>query len=461
MRPPPASVSEQPGAVSVVPPAPGRSWRLLSPAVLSWILFDFATTVFSYVVLTRYFNEWIVIERGQPDAVIGLMGASVSILLVFTLPTLGALSDRIGRHKPFLTAFTLAAIGGTAALGLVDSVLVALLVAGVAIFAFNSAEAQYHPLLASVAPSERRSLVSGLGVGVGYVGAFVALYLLGSIVADGDNQAAFLPTAALYLAFALPCIVLVRDHRRTPGQVDPAPAGGGRAGNRLTLARLPLSAASQVLASVRAAWGRPHGRLLLARFLYVDAIATVIAFMTVYARRTGDFSSSELDLLIGISIGFAIVGAIAAGLLVERLGPRNVLLVTLLGVVAALLVTAVSGLSAVLWVVGPIVGVALGSVSASDRVFLLRLIPPNRRGEDFALYALVGKLSNGFGPLVLWGGTIFLLSNVLAAASTFTASRVAICVLAMAALAGAWLVRPLPNPRATDPDPVAGAARPS
>ncbi len=447
MRPPP-SVSEQPGAVSVAPPAPGRSWRLLSPAVLSWILFDFATTIFSYVVLTRYFNEWIVIERGQPDAVIGLMGASVSILLVFALPTLGALSDRLGRHKPFLTAFTLAAIGGTAALGVVDSVLVALIVAGVAIFAFNSAEAQYHPLLASVAPPDRRSLVSGIGVGVGYVGAFVALYLLGAIVADGDNQAAFLPTAALYLAFALPCIVLVRD--RTARRVEPAPAGGGR---------LPLNAASQALASVRAAWGRPHGRLLLARFLYVDAIATVIAFMTVYARRTGDFSSGELDLLIGISIGFAIVGAIAAGLLVERLGPRNVLLVTLLGVVAALLVVAVSGLSAVLWVVGPIVGVALGSVSASDRVFLLRLIPPNRRGEDFALYALVGKLSNGFGPLVLWGGTIFLLTNVLAAASTFTASRVAICVLAMAALAGAWLVRPLPNPRATDPDPVAGTAR--
>ncbi|MBA3617490.1 MAG: hypothetical protein H0W52_15445, partial [Rubrobacteraceae bacterium] len=52
------------------PPLDGRLTRL---PVLSWVLFDFATTIFSYVVLTRYFNEWIVIEQGQPDFVIGLM----------------------------------------------------------------------------------------------------------------------------------------------------------------------------------------------------------------------------------------------------------------------------------------------------------------------------------------------------------------------------------------------------
>jgi MFS-type transporter involved in bile tolerance (Atg22 family) len=27
--------------------------------------------------------------------------------------------------------------------------------------------------------------------------------------------------------------------------------------------------------------------------------------------------------------------------------------------------------------------------------------PSERQGEDFGLYALVGKVSNGFGPLVL------------------------------------------------------------
>ena len=92
--------------------------------------------------------------------------------------------------------------------------------------------------------------------------------------------------------------------------------------------------------------------------------------------------------------------------------------------------------------IGPLLGIVLGSLSAVDRVFLLRLVPPERRGEDFGLYALVGKLSTGFGPLVLWGGTI-LVAHDLAGMSKFDASRVAVVVLAGAALAGLLILRPL------------------
>jgi len=415
-------------------PIDGRLTRL---PVLSWVLFDFATTIFSYVVLTRYFNEWIVIEQGQPDYVLGLMSATVAIVLLVALPSFGVLADRLGRHKPLLAVFTLTAISGVVLLGLVDGVLIALVVAGVAIFAFNSAEAQYHPLLASVAPPERQSRVSGVGVAVGYVGTIVALILLGQLVAGGTNQRAFLPTAGLYLLFALPCLLFVRDHRRAraPG---PADTGGSLAG-------IPVRAVRQLAASVRAAAGRPHGRFLLARFFYVDAIATVIGFMTVYARRTGDFESRELDLLLAISTSFAIVGALAGGLLAGRIGPKRVLLATLVMVTIALLAAGASGSGALLWIVGPAVGVALGSVSASDRVLLMRLVPPERRGEDFGLYGLVDKVSNGFGPLLLWGGTIALLADVLAVTSTFGASRVAVCVLAGSAFVGLLILRPVPE----------------
>jgi len=411
--------------------------RLTGLPVLSWVLFDFATTVFSYVVLTRYFNEWIVIEQGQPDFVLGLMSASVALVLIVALPSLGVLSDRIGRHKPLLAVFTLTAIAGTAMLGLVDGVLIALVVAGISIFAFNAAEAQYHPLLATIAPPERQSRVSGVGVGVGYVGTIVALLLLGQLVADGSNQRAFLPTAALYLLFALPCLLFVRDLRRSR-KPEPTPGDSSLLG-------LPARALHQLAASVRSAAGLPHGRFLLARFLYVDAIATVIGFMTVYARRTGDFESRELDLLLALSTGFAIVGALGAGFLAARIGPKRVLLGTLVMVTVALIAAGASGSSALLWVVGPLVGVALGSVSASDRVLLMRIVPPERRGEDFSLYALVGKVSNGFGPLVLWGGTIFLLADALAVTTTLGASRVAICVLAACAFAGLLILRRVPD----------------
>ena len=55
---------------------------------------------------------------------------------------------------------------------------------------------------------------------------------------------------------------------------------------------------------------------------------------------------------------------------------------------------------------------------------------------------LVGKLSSGFGPLVLWGGTVLVATEV-AGLSRFTASRIAVVVLAGAAVAGFLVLRPL------------------
>lgn len=407
-----------------------RAWRLLSPPVVGWVLYDFANTIFSFVVVTRYFNDWIVEERGQPDVYVGLMTAAVSLGLLLALPLTGAWVDRTGRHKPVLVTFSLACVAATALLGVVQPVLLALVVGAIAIFSFNLADSQYHPLLSVVAPEARRGRVSGLGVGIGFVGSMVALVLLGVTVDDGEAQTAFLPAAALVGVFAIPCYLLVRDRPRSAQEEAAARE------------RLRVPPLKQLRASVARVRGTPQGRLMLARFLYVDAIATALQFLTVYARRTGDFDGDSIDLLLAISIVFAIVGAVGGGLLTERHGPRRVILGVLALTIGSLLAVAGTGSGALLWVGGPLIGVALGCLSAVDRVFLLRLAPADRRGEDFALFALVGKLSSGFGPLVLWGGTLLLATEVLGL-SEFTGSRIAVVVLAGAALAGALVLRPL------------------
>jgi UMF1 family MFS transporter len=227
----------------------------------------------------------------------------------------------------------------------------------------------------------------------------------------------------MFAVVALPLFFLVHEHRE--------------AGERP-----PAGPFAQLAATVRRARREPHGRLLLARFFYVDAIATVLQFMTVYARRTGDFDGGDINLLLAIATVAAIGGALGAGLLAERIGPRRVVLGTLTMTVVALVIGAGTGSSALLWVLGPLIGIALGSLSAVDRVFLMRLVPEERRGEDFGLYAMVGKLSSGFGPLVLWGGTVLAMTE-LAGLSKFDASRVAIFVLAGAALVGYVILSPL------------------
>ena len=200
----------------------------------------------------------------------------------------------------------------------------------------------------------------------------------------------------MFLVFALPCFFLVRERRRPAPDPDAPPSR-------------PFA---QLAATVRRARGAPHGRLLLARFFYVDAIATVLAYLTVYARRTGDFDGDSIDQVLALSAVAGIVGALGGGMLAERIGPRRVVLGHARDRGRRAARRGDHGLGRAL----------VGRRAAARRRARARCrrstacsccgsCRPERRGEDFALYALVGKLSTGFGPLVLWGGTILVFDR--------------------------------------------------
>ena len=414
--------------------APSRPFRLFSAPVLGWAFYDFANTIFSFAVMTQYFNKWVIEDQGRPDIHVGIMGFIVGLALVVVMPAMGAISDQLGRRLPFLAAFTLACIGATGVLGSIDDVTIALVIAGFAIFSFQLALSMYDPLLATVAPEEHRGVVSGLGVGLGYLGVLIGSQVLAVIVssAGDDRQAAFVPTAILFAVFSIPIFVFVRE---------PRPATRAAADKLSVIVRRALGQLAATTTHIRREQ-RDVGRFLIARFLYVDAIATVIAYMTVYMGRVGDFTTQQETIVLGSAMLAAAIGAFISGRLVEAHGPKFVLQWILRIATVTLLTAAISGSDELVWVLGPAIGVTLGAVWTSDRVFMMRLSPPEVRGEYFGIYNLVGKLSSGIGPLVLWGGTIWLLHDN-GSWSELDASRVALGMLALAVVAGLWVLRPL------------------
>ena len=68
-------------------------------------------------------------------------------------------------------------------------------------------------------------------------------------------------------------------------------------------------------------------------------------------------------------------------------------------------------------VAGAILGSGLGGVQVADRVFMVRLSPPERVGEFFGVYGLVGKASQVIGQLV-YGLIVFLLFDSMGTAPT-------------------------------------------
>ena len=85
-----------------------RPWRLLSAPVVGWVLYDFANTIFSFAVVSFAMSLWTIRFLGEgPGTLWFTIAVSASVLLNAAVsPILGAMSDRVGRRKPFLAVFT-------------------------------------------------------------------------------------------------------------------------------------------------------------------------------------------------------------------------------------------------------------------------------------------------------------------------------------------------------------------
>ncbi len=363
--------------------------------VVSWALYDFANSIFALNILGLYFTLWVTVDHGAPDILYSVAYSGSMLAIALTSPLLGAVSDRAGRRLPLLAFFTFLCIGFTAMIGKVGGLMGGLLFFMVANYGYQSALVYYDSLLASVSNQSNRGKISGLGVGVGYTGAIFGILLIRPFVESGGRENAFLPTALLFFIFSLPCFIFVREK------------GGGEG---LSWGHL-RQGYHQLLDTI--AHLRKYSalmRFIIARFLYVDAINTVTAFMSVYLVKVIGFSDAEVQNYLIVATVFAVIGALAYGRVVDWLGPKKTLIIVLCQWVTVYIGIAVTFYAPAFWLLGAIAGVSLGATWATDRVFLTRLAPPERLGEFFGIYELAGRFAAVIGPMV-WGITLVVLGG--------------------------------------------------
>jgi MFS transporter, UMF1 family len=380
-------------------------------AVVSWVLYDLANTIFSMGVVSLYFSLWVRDEVGaaRADTVYGIITAISMAIIFVSSPLLGAMTDRARRRMPFLVASTVVCVVFTALLtrGGFHVTAALFIVANVA---YQAGLQFYDAMLPEVSHEGNRGKISGIGVGVGYLGSFVAVGL-GLWLGTADKPLLFTTIAALFLLLALPCFLFVRER----GNPNPRPVFG------LQMVR---ESTRQTLLTLRSGSEYPGLlRFLLGRVFYTDSINTVISIMALYTVNvavagglTEDAGEREAQLVLMTAICFAVVGGFAWGWLVDRLGPKRTLnfvlrlwMLTFLGAAAVGIV----GLPLLaLYVVTSAAGVALGGIWAADRPFMLRLTPPSRIGEFYGLYGMVGRFSAITGPLI-WAGTSYVTIRVL------------------------------------------------
>src|SRR4051812_12737972 len=390
-------------------PAPaGAPPVIRTRAVVSWVLYDLANTIFSMGVVSLYFPLLVRAHAGANNADFewGVIGAISMGIIFVASPLLGAMTDRAPKRMPFLVVSTLICVTFTALLAR-GGFYVSAVCFIIANIAYQAGLQFYDAMLPEVSHEGNRGKISGIGVGVGYLGSYIAVGLgLKSVFGSDDKAFLFTMIAVFFLLFALPCFVFVKER----GNPEP---------REVFSLRMMQASTRDTIRTVRSTSEYPGLlRFLVGRVFYTDAINTVISIMVLYtinvAEQTGlSYAEGEqaAQLIMMTAITFAVVGGFAWGWLVDRFGPRKTLNAVLFMWVGVFLLAAAVGMLALplltLYVVACSAGVALGGIWAADRPFMLRLTPPSRIGEFYGLYGMVGRFSAITGPLI-WAGVTWL-----------------------------------------------------
>ena len=146
---------------------------------------------------------------------------------------------------------------------------------------------------------------------------------------------------------------------------------------------------------------------LLAYWLYIDGVDTIIRMATAYGSDIGLSTSSMITaLLITQFIGFP--ATLVFGIYADKIGFKKILTI---GISIYILVTFyATNMSTALefYILAVTVGLVQGGSQAISRSFFSTLIPKNKEAQFFGFYNLVGKSAVFLGPvLVSWVALMF------------------------------------------------------
>ncbi len=356
-------------------------------AVGGWISFEVANVVFWMGIVGMVFPLW-----AGDDVTVGYTLAATMAVVLLASPIIGALSDQSGRRKPYLMGAAAICVAATMFVG-EGSLISSLALFALAFTSMELATILYNSLLVEVSNRNNRGAIAGLGVGVGYLGAFIAVGCALIFSEDKGYLFVFKALALIYLLFALPIFLFLKEQNGRKAK------GPGNAGNPLALAFTQIIG---VAGSLKKYPGlRPY---LAARFFYMLGINTVTAFAVRYGTETIGLDERKIQIIMIVGISVAVPSALIWGWMVDRYGSFLVLLLSIL-VWLGLLFIAVGipwmGLPEGLWwLIGCMTGIGLAGIFTADRPVMTGFAPREQMAEFFAIHAMAGKTGRVIGPFM-------------------------------------------------------------
>ena len=381
--------------------------KKLNKSAWSWALYDWANSAFATTVMAGFFplffkSYWASnLSDAESTFAIGSVNSLVGLLIAFSAPVLGALADAGDSKRKFLFSFAFLGIIATGYLFFIpeSSWKLAVVFYGIGVIGFSGGNIFYDSLLVTVSKEKERNRVSALGFSLGYLGGGI-LFLLNVAMFlypnwfGLENQIeavlwSFLSVAVWWLIFSLPIYLNVKEpvQNASKKQINTVIADAFE--NLLNTAKSIKKFKSAVI-------------FLLAYFLYMDGVDTIIRMATSYGSDIGLSATSMIQaLLLTQFIGFP--ATLVFGYYADRFGYKYSLSFAIIVYIFVVLFSSQMDTALEFYIVASVIGLVQGGVQANSRSFFSTLIPENKAAEFFGFYNFIGKSSVFLGPFMVSG----------------------------------------------------------
>ncbi len=395
--------------------------------IFGWAMYDFANSAFATTILAVIFNQYFATvvaggEKGVRILGIHLHGASfftfsVSVSMAISAvlsPFLGAVADASASKKRFLMVFCYSAILFTGLLSLVrpgDYWRGALFFI-MANIGFAGGNVYYNAFLPDISDERNIGRISGLGWALGYIGGG-ALLLVNLIMLKYPEwlgfprgyftvQDCFISVSLWWLIFSLPTFLFLRERPH---------------GTLASSTRVSFQAGYERLRHTfrRIRTFRELTKFLFAYLIYNDGIETVIVMASIFGADVLGMGTEEIILFFLMIQGIAFAGSLLFGFLADRIGNKHTIMISL--IIWCVIVLWAFRLGIFLtpkgeyWILGALTAIVLGGSQAASRSLQGLFTPRANSAEFFGFFAVSGKFSSVFGPLI-YGILITLTGSV-------------------------------------------------
>ncbi|GGL43091.1 MFS transporter [Sporolactobacillus putidus] len=370
----------------------------------SWMLYDWAATVFSIVMMTAllpiYFKSAAAgagMSGPESTAIWGYVNSFATLIIALLAPILGTIADFRGYKKRFFTGFFLLGVLFTALLTWISATQwAAILVCYfIALIGSTGANVFYNAFLVDVTSNERMHQVSARGFALGYIGGSIPFIFCIAIVMLAQNgrlpitvgtasRLSFAITALWWGLFTIPFLKNVKQ--------------------RYFVERVPRPIATsfrRLFHTIKSVKSYPSVFLfLLAYFFFIDGVGTVITMSTSFGTDLG-IGAAQLLLILLVTQWVAAPFAVLYGRLSYLFGAKKMLysgiaVYIVVCVYAYFMKTALD-----FWILAMLVATSQGGIQAISRSYFAKLVPKESANEFFGFYSIFGKFSTVLGPLLL------------------------------------------------------------